>query len=307
MGSISVLSPAKINILLKVLGKRADGYHELYTLMEPISLFDKISIEANEGDSISIECAHSEVPSDNSNLAGRAAELFLEKTGLTKALTIKIDKSIPVGAGLGGGSSNAASVLMALNEMLNTGLPDDELKKMGAEIGSDVPFFILKGPAVATGRGEVLRRVSLPGLFYILINPGFSVSTKWVYGNLDLTNNPENNILSYSDRLFESLTAIVDNLTNDLEAVTLTKFPEISGLKRLLMNSGATGALMSGSGPTVFGLFTEEKRAIEAFKFLRDALAGSNSTIFLARGLLKGQSSEKWDGAGCGFGDTGAI
>jgi len=307
MGSISVLSPAKINILLKVLGKRADGYHELYTLMEPISLFDKISIEANEGESISIECAQSEVPSDNSNLAGRAAELFLEKTGLTKALAIKIDKSIPVGAGLGGGSSNAASVLMALNEMLDTGLPDDELKKMGSEIGSDVPFFILKGPAVATGRGEVLRRVSLPGLFYILINPGFSVSTKWVYGNLDLTNNPENNILFYSDRIFESVATLVDNLTNDLETVTLTKFPEISGLKKLLMESGATGVLMSGSGPTVFGLFTEEKRALGAFKFLRDKLAGSSSAIFLARGLLKGWSSGKWDGAGCGFGDTGAI
>jgi len=295
MGSISVLSPAKINTLLKVLGKRADGYHELYTLMEPISLFDKISIEASDGEGISIECAQSDVPSDNSNLAVRAAELFLENTGLTRALSIKIDKYIPVGAGLGGGSSNAASVLMALNEMLDTGLPDDELKRMGAEIGSDVPFFILKGPAVATGRGEVLRRVSLPGLYYILINPGFSVSTKWVYDNLDLTNNPENNILSYSDRLFESLTTLVDNLTNDLETVTLTKFPEISGLKRLLMESGANGALMSGSGPTVFGLFTEEKRAIKAFKLLRGELAGSSSAIFLARGLLKGWSSEKWD------------
>jgi 4-diphosphocytidyl-2-C-methyl-D-erythritol kinase len=160
---------------------------------------------------------------------------------------------------------------------------------MAEEIGSDVPFFILKSPALATGRGEVLRRVSLPGLCYILINPGFSVSTSWVYNNLDLTNKPEDNILSYSDKLFESVTTLVGNLTNDLEAVTLTKFPEISGLKKLLIKSGADGALMSGSGSTVFGLFTEEKRAEEAFRYLRDSSAGKGKAIFFARGLLKGQ------------------
>ncbi len=289
MSSISVLSPAKINLLLKVLGKRADGYHDLYTLMEPISLFDKISIDSVEGEGISIECAEANVPSDSSNLAWRAADLFLEYTGLTRSLSIKIEKSIPVGAGLGGGSSNAASVLMALNKLLHTGLDDEELKKMAEEIGSDVPFFILKSPALATGRGEVLRRVSLPGLCYILINPGFSVSTSWVYNNLDLTNKPEDNILSYSDKLFESVTTLVGNLTNDLEAVTLTKFPEISGLKKLLIKSGADGALMSGSGSTVFGLFTEEKRAEEAFRYLRDSSAGKGKAIFFARGLLKGQ------------------
>lgn len=285
MSSISALSPAKINLLLKVLGKRADGYHDLYTLMQPVSLFDEISIETAPGDGISIECHHAGVPADSSNLAFRAASLFLEKTALKRSVSIKIDKLIPVGAGLGGGSSNAATVLISLNKMLKAGLSDDELKGMAAEIGSDVPFFIMKTPAIATGRGEVLRAIKTPSLYYVLINPGFSVSTKWVYENLDLTNNPEDNILIYSDRLFESAKTLADNLTNDLEAVTIRKFPEIERLKRLVLQSGASGALMSGSGPTVFGLFAEEEKAKEAFNFLNESLGGSHAAIFLARGL----------------------
>jgi len=285
MSSITALSPAKINLLLKVLKKREDGYHELYTLMQPVSLFDKIFIDAADGEGISIECSHSGVPSDNSNLACRAASLFLEKTALKKRVSLNIEKTIPVGAGLGGGSSNAATVLISLNKLLNAGLSDDELKDMGAKIGSDVPFFIMQSPAIATGRGEALRAVRLPALYYVLINPGFSVSTKWVYENLNLTNNPEDNIFIYSDRLFESEKTLADNLANDLEAVTLTKFPEIERLKRLLLEAGAEGALMSGSGPTVFGLFTEEEEAIGAFNHLQKSLSVSPAAIFLARGL----------------------
>ncbi len=285
MISISVLSPAKINLILKILGKRADGYHELYTLMQPVSLFDKISIETDDGDGIFLECPNSNIPSDSSNLAFRAASLFLKKTDIKSSISIKIEKSIPVGAGLGGGSSNAATVLISLNTLLKAGLGDEELKDMAAEIGSDVPFFIMKSAAIGTGRGEVLRGLKVPSLYYVLINPGFSVSTRWVYDNLDLTNRPENNILFHSDRLFESAKTLVDNLTNDLEAVTMRKFPEIMRLKGLLLESGAMGALMSGSGPTVFGLFTEEERARGAFNLLKKTLSGSGNSIFLAKGL----------------------
>jgi len=285
MSSISTLSPAKINLFLKVIGKRADGYHELYTLMQPVSLFDKISIDVVDGLGIDIECPCGGIPSDSSNLAWRAAEIFLQKTGLKRRVSIKIDKNIPIGAGLGGGSSNAATMLISLNNMLKTGLSGDELKDMAAGIGSDVPFFILQSPAIATGRGEILRRVELPALYYILINPGFSVSTKWVYDNLDLTNNPEDNNLIHSDSLFKSAKTLVDNLTNDLEGVTVNKFSRIAALKGLLMESGAVGTLMSGSGPTVFGLFTQEEKAGEAYRFLHTSLAESNAAIFLARGL----------------------
>ncbi len=285
MSSIRVLSPAKINLVLRVLGKRDDGYHDLYTLMEPVALFDEIFLEESPGSGITIECPGSNLPEDRSNLAYRAAALFLERTRLQRHITIKINKKIPIGAGLGGGSSNAATVLMTLNSALGTGLPDSELRGMGAALGSDVPFFIMKTPAVATGRGEVLRRVTLPSLYFVLINPGFSVSTKWVYDNFVLTNPPEDNMLLNSDRLFKTLKGLLDNLANDLEAVTCARYPEVTRLKGLLLQSGALAALMSGSGPTVFGLFDDKAAAKRAFKLLEDSLAISGESLFLARGL----------------------
>ncbi len=285
MSSISALSPAKVNLFLRVLGKRDDGYHELYTLMEPVSLFDEITIHASEGEGIIIKSASPNIPRDSTNLAHRAAALFLGTTGLQRRLTIEIKKQIPVGAGLGGGSSNAATVLMSLNKLLAAGLTDAELREMAASIGSDVPFFIMKGPAIARGRGELLRRVRLPSLYFVLINPGFSVSTRWVYENLDLTNLPEDNMLDNSDRLFETLNGLLDALVNDLEAVTAAKYPKIPRLKGLLTQSGALASLMSGSGPTVFGLFSDKASAGRAFRSLQETLAPTGEPVFLARGL----------------------
>lgn len=287
MSSAAVLSPAKINLLLKVLRKREDGYHEIFSVMQPVTLYDNITIEAEDGEGITIDCRNADIPTDPSNLAHRAARLFLEKTGLKKHIKIVIDKRIPVGAGLGGGSSNAATVLMSLNSMLNAGLSEDELRGMGAALGSDVPFFILKGPAVATGRGEVLKRVSLPECHYILINPGFHVSTPWVYGNLGLTKKNEDNILSYSCDAIEECGDISKMLANDLETVTAVRHPEVLRLKNLLMESGAAGALMSGSGPTVFGLFVDNGRARAAFEAIRPVL-DEKSSIFLVQGIEGG-------------------
>jgi len=284
MTKIAALSPAKINLLLRVLGKRDDGYHDLYSVMQPISLYDDISIEAEDGESICVECASGDVPADRTNLAFRAAELFFERTGLKKRLRITIEKMIPVGAGLGGGSSNAATVLMALNTLLKGGLTEAELMEMGASLGSDVPFFMLKGPALATGRGEVLERISLPGCHYILINPGFQVSTAWVYGNLDLTKNLENNNLTYSRQAFDGCSRIKDMLHNDLEPVTEARHHEISALKGLLMENGALGSLMSGSGPTVFGIFDGGDRAEKACENIK-AQVDRACSVFLVQGL----------------------
>ncbi|MFQ5736599.1 MAG: 4-(cytidine 5'-diphospho)-2-C-methyl-D-erythritol kinase [Thermodesulfobacteriota bacterium] len=284
MSSTSVLSPAKINLFLKVLRKRDDGFHELYSLMQPVTLYDNISIDAQEGEGISLECHHAELPADHTNLAWRAARLLLDTTGIKKRITITIDKKIPVGAGLGGGSSNAAAVLMALNDLLNAGLTEGKLMEMGALLGSDVPFFILGGPALATGRGEVLSRVALPGCHYILINPGISVSTAWVYGNLNLTKNPEDNNLSYSGEALRSCADVAALLANDLEPVTTGRFPEISRLKALLVEHGALGALMSGSGATVFGLFSTHAAARGALEGIRPLL-DEEASIFLVHGV----------------------
>ncbi len=283
MSSTSVLSPAKINLLLKVTGKREDGYHDLFTVMQPVTLYDNVTIDAQDGDGMSLECDNALVPSDETNLACRAARLLLEKTGIKKRIEIVIDKNIPVGAGLGGGSSNAAAVLAALNTLLEAGLSTAELMKIGAEIGSDVPFFLLNGPALATGRGEVLERITLPLCHYVLINPGFHVSTAWAYGNLNLTKKPEDNILSYSQKAFERCGDIAARLVNDLESVTAARYPEISRLKNQLVENGAAGALMSGSGPTVFGLFLDQKGAARAVEAIRPTLVEACS-VFLVQG-----------------------
>lgn len=280
----ALLAPAKINLVLRVLRKRDDGYHDIFSVMQPVSLYDEIFIEAGPGEGISISSGSIEVPSDNSNLAYRAAEVFLKKSGIKKRVGIRIKKNIPVAAGLGGGSSDGAAVLMGLNVLLKTGFDEAALMDMASSIGSDAPFFILNSPAVATGRGTVLRRASLPQYHYILVNPGFKVPTKWVYDNLDLTKKFEDNILTYSEESLNDIERLKDCLINDLEAVTLRRFPEILAHKNALIEAGASGALQSGSGPTVFGVFRDGGEAAKAFNNLKQRLPGSCS-IFLVRGL----------------------
>jgi len=284
---VKVLCPAKVNLFLRILKKRPDGYHEIYSLLQSLSLFDELTIHAGSGGAgITIETDSLQIPCDSSNFAYQAAALFLESTGLTgKSICIKIKKVIPVGAGLGGGSSDCAGVLMALNEIFSTGLNEKSLMELGASLGSDMPFFIMKSPAIARGRGEVLKEVQLPPLYYVLINPGFSVSTRWVYENLSLTNTIEDNILFNSNSFFKSGKGLDKRLKNDLEAVTCSKFPEILDIKKALLKSGADFALMSGSGPTVFGLFRVKEKAEGAVALLKKRFAKRNFSIFFAAGL----------------------
>lgn len=287
-GSVTLPAPAKVNLFLRVISKRPDGYHELATLMQPVSLYDTVRVSTGPGGGIRVSCSGEGMPQGRDNIAHHAAELVVERArsrGIPAGgVEIEIEKAIPAGAGLGGGSSDAAAVLMGLNELIGAGLSRRELMDLGARLGSDVPFFILRGPALARGRGEVLTPVELPPFDYVLINPGFNVSTAWVYSNLDLTKRAEDNILTVSVEPFKDPENIEKFLVNDLEPVTTSRHPEINRLKAMLLELGAAGALMSGSGPTVFAIFRDRPSALAAFDAAIVAL-DSRHRVFHVTGL----------------------
>ena len=284
MTSLNIFSPAKVNLFLKVLKKRLDGYHEIITLMQPISIYDEILLDVSDGSGIFVECNNKNIPLDRTNLAYRAAEMFLRKAGIQKEVHIRIKKNIPAAAGLGGGSSNAASVLKGLNNILPSGFSTSSLMEIGAELGSDVPFFILNHSAIAYGRGEKLDLIEIPGDWYVIVNPGFPVSTAWVYGNLLLTKEQEDiNIPSLKNRLKDI--CIEDILENDLEGVTVLEYPDIKDIKSGLRGAGAAGALMSGSGSTVFGVFENKEAAGIAFIRIKNDPMFKNMAVFAAQGL----------------------
>jgi 4-diphosphocytidyl-2-C-methyl-D-erythritol kinase len=281
---VTLRAHAKLNLCLKVLLRRPDNYHEIFSVMQPVSLADDVAINEDAGSGIEIACNSPQVPLGSSNLAYRAARAFLDRTGLKRRIVINIEKNIPVGAGLGGGSSDAAGVLMGLDRLFDERLGEKGLMELASGIGSDVPFFLLKSPAIARGRGEVLKRITLPHYEYVLINPGFAVSTAHVYSNLDLTKTREDNNLSYSVEALIKGASVRESLVNDLESVTIREHPEIEGLKKMLLENGAEGVLMSGSGPTVFGVFLERRPADVAFNALKEAL-GRRCLLFRAQGL----------------------
>jgi 4-diphosphocytidyl-2-C-methyl-D-erythritol kinase len=263
------ISPAKINLFLHVASRRPDGYHDLVTLMCPLALHDIIDLDFN-APSIAVQCEHPAVPEDHTNLAYRAADLFFTEfrqhpQSPHAGVRIKIEKNIPVAAGMGGGSSNAAAVLKGLNRHFNKPFSNGELAAIALKIGADVPFFILCKPAVATGVGEQLERVNnLTSQPIVLVNSGFGVSTAAVYKNLNLgltKCGQQHKYFSFDDKNM-NLTRI---LCNDLESVAMGMHPEINDLKEAMMNAGANAALMTGSGPTVFGVFDEKHKARAAY------------------------------------------
>jgi 4-diphosphocytidyl-2-C-methyl-D-erythritol kinase len=267
------LSPAKVNLHLRVLQKRADGYHDLATLMQGISLYDEMTfLPAKE--KIVIRCPNSQLPEDSQNIVYRAAEAFFSLANLpSSGIEIIIEKHIPVAAGLGGGSSNAAVALATMNEISGTPLSAQTLMELGARLGADVPFFLFGKTAWAFGIGDQLEVAqNVPFCWFVLINPGFSVSTKKVYEALNFRLTKE--IINYSIPRFLEAPDLAAVLHNDLESVTLKLYPELNHLKELLLRHGANGALMAGSGPTVFGIFHQETAALEAAKALRDKQVG---------------------------------
>jgi 4-diphosphocytidyl-2-C-methyl-D-erythritol kinase len=283
-----ILSPAKINLFLHVRGKRPDGYHELLSLMCRINLFDELALQFSEGDRVEISCAHPKVPSDGTNLAVRAAKLFLGELNSAHGVKIHLKKKIPVAAGLGGGSSNAASVLMALNAYHHHPFPQDGLMKMGLKLGADVPFFIFQKPAIATGIGEKLAAFGGDLPYHILLAcPAVEVSTAETYQNLNLgLTKDEKKPTSSNSKLMRFDPA--RDLTNDLERVTIRKHPEIRLVKEKMLKLGAVGALMSGSGATVFGLFNNTATAIAARQDLSRDGAAKNWQLFLVDPILEG-------------------
>ena len=278
------LAPAKINLFLHITAKRPDGYHDIFSLMQPVSLYDEVEIEVNTDGGIVVEADVPGVPNGPGNLAYRAARLFLDESGIESGVKISIRKRIPHGAGLGGGSSDAATVLSALNGLLDAGFSIEKLMALGAELGSDVPFFMLKTAAIASGRGTELTSVKLPSYQYVLINPGFGVSTEWAYSNFILTNRVEDNTLFYSEDTSIDLPWLTRSLYNDLESVTAPVHPQIDVIKEVLLNAGAEGALMSGSGPTLFGLFSDRTAALKATASLKESL-GDECRVFHVEGL----------------------
>lgn len=285
---IELASPAKLNLFLKVLGKRGDGYHEIASLLQPLSLCDTVRVKVEDapsnGTSIILTTDDKNIPTDRCNLAWAAAEIFLREAKLSKKVDIHIEKRIPVGAGLGGGSSNGATVLMALNTLLSDPLDSKTMLHLALSLGSDVPFFLLGTPAIMRGRGETLEMVDLCHYDYVLINPGFEVSAAWAYGNLPLTKFDEDNTLLYLGYAKKAPEESADILSNDLEDAVVDFRPEIGVLKEKLIEAGASGALMSGSGPTVFGLFPDTLSASEAFERLSKELQAPNR-VYLAKGL----------------------
>jgi 4-diphosphocytidyl-2-C-methyl-D-erythritol kinase len=260
---MKILSPAKVNLFLKILGKRIDGYHELMTLMCCIGLYDTVSLDVGDTN-IAVSCDHPLVPNDESNLAFVAAHLFFKTLKKNEGVKIFIQKQIPVAAGLGGGSSNAAAVLLGLNRYYGYPFSKEDLLSMGLSIGADVPFFIFQRPAIATGIGEKLKAYpGLENLWILLVSPGFSVSTAEVYKKLNLgLTKCKKKLKSFllNNQRFDPRC----HLCNDLEAVTASKYPVINTVKKALLSHGALGALMSGSGPTIFGLFSDSDGALQA-------------------------------------------
>lgn len=274
-------SPAKINLFLRVLRRRADGYHDIASLMSPVSLYDDIAL-AFDRDGISVRCDHPAVPEGETNLAHRAAQCFFSRLDRSPGVALTITKRIPVGAGLGGGSSNAAAVLRALNRRFQQPFSDAQLREMGLSIGADVPFFLFRRTAWVGGIGEVLQRVeNPPRTALVLVKPSFSISTRWAYENLNLALT-KGAIRHKYDPLKDREFDFRHHLCNDLEMVTERKYPEISIIKRSLVDRGAAGALMSGSGPTVFGCFPDRRSAERASRSLsrnRDWQVFSAETI----------------------------
>lgn len=262
--------PAKINLSLDVVGKREDGYHLLEMIMQTVSLYDKVKITKDK--ETSVICNNINVPSDRSNIAYRAVELMKQRFEIQDNFKIEIEKNIPVAAGLAGGSTNGAAVIKAINEMYSLNLSKEEMKEIGLKLGADVPFFFEGGTCLAEGIGERLTKFNNVSCSIVLAKPPINVSTKYVYQNLKLDEiayHPNTKrIIDYIKN--NDIKMLAASMVNVLENVTIKEYPIIYEIKNIMMEFGALGSLMSGSGPSVFGIFEEKADAIKCHNRLRD-------------------------------------
>src|SRR5271154_7125099 len=255
-------SPCKVNLLLNILGRRADGFHELETVMQPVNFCDELSFERG-GNSIQLSCSDKSLPVNSKNLVFRAAADFLTASKISGGVKIHLEKKIPLAAGLGGGSGNAATTLLALNELFGRPLAAEKLDEIAAALGSDIPFFLQDRPALATGRGEKIQPLedfpALRGGAFFLIHPGFGISTPWAYQNLARFPAALNGEKGRAQKLIlklqtGSLSAAADDFYNSLESPAIDKFPVLALYQEFLRGNGALAALMSGSGSTTFAI-----------------------------------------------------
>ncbi len=271
MDKVLINSQAKVNLSLDVCGVREDGYHTVRMLMQKCNLCDSIYVEKAEC-GIELSCNLHFLPTDERNIAYKAAKLFFEETGIVGGVEIKIEKRIPVSAGLAGGSGNAAAVLQGLNMVYDAGLSDEKLEEMGLKLGADVPYCLRGGTALAEGIGEQLTTLpSLPKTAIVIVKPKISVSTAEIYKAIDseeiLVRPDTEGMIACLER--GDVRALAEKMHNVMEAVTQKMHPEIAQIRQSLLADGALGAIMSGSGPSVFGLFedfTLAKNAAAKFK-----------------------------------------
>ena len=277
MGSnndISLKALAKINLGLDVVRRREDGYHEVRMIMQTIQLYDRLDIKRTHEPGIQIQTNLSFLPVNENNLIYKAAKLLMDEFSITDGVSVKLDKRIPVAAGMAGGSTDAAAMLIGVNRLFSLGLTKRQLMERGVQIGADVPYCIMRGTALAEGIGEALS--PLPPMVkcpVLIAKPSISVSTKFVYQNLKLD---DTTIHPDIDRLIDDIKAknlhdIAAHMGNVLETVTIPNYPVIDEIRKHMLSNGAVGAMMSGSGPTVFGLFDDEDTAKKAYKAMRSS------------------------------------
>lgn len=271
---LSLKAYGKINLGLDVLRRREDGYHDVRMIMQTVGIFDRVDLIWKEEPGIQVETNLYYLPTNENNLVYKAAKLLMDEFQVQEGLLIRLRKFIPVAAGMAGGSSDAAAVLFGVNKMFRLGLTTEELMERGVKIGADVPYCILRGTALSEGIGEVLTSLSpVPQCQVLVAKPGINVSTKFVYENLhanDLRPEQHPDIDGMIQAIkAQDLQGIADKLGNVLETVTVKEYPVIQEIKDKMLEFGAIGSLMSGSGPTVFGLFTNPKAAQQAYEELR--------------------------------------
>lgn len=275
MDYIKMKALAKINLGLDVVRKREDGYHEVRMIMQTISLYDKIFIKKTKNTGIKVSTNLYYLPNNENNLVYKAAKLLIDEFEIKNGVSMKLEKYIPVAAGMAGGSADAAAVLIGMNKLFGLGLSRKQLMDRGVSIGADVPYCIMRGTALAEGIGERLTKLKpLPKCYILIAKPGISVSTKFVYGNLkadEIEKHPD------IDGIIEAINnadilSVAERLGNVLEDVTIREYPVIDELKQFMKDRGALNSLMSGSGPTVFGIFTDKDMADKAYMELKGDL-----------------------------------
>ena len=280
--TLALKSPCKVNLLLNILGRRPDGFHELETIMHPVALYDDLEFERT-GEGVKLTCSDRTLPVDSGNLVHRATTEFLTAAGLSVGIRIHLEKRIPLAAGLGGGSGNAATTLLGLNELFDHPLSADRLSAIASSLGSDIPFFLQTGPALATGRGEIISPLpefpAMRGSVFVLVHPGFGISTPWSYQNLArfpaaLNGQPGRAAKLVTRLQATDLPAAGAEFYNSLEAPALEKFPLLVLFQEFFRGEGAPATLMSGSGSTTFALATDQAHAEGMMERFRSHFGG---------------------------------